>query len=140
MKVEPLIFILIVFPFLAAACCYLIRSKMVRSIIIMATACLLVSSAVLLIPYVPFSLSPETFFGVGVHDIISISDFLLLIIILYYGFKHHNLVIKGLAFSKVNEFLEIANIGPFDVVYSRFDQDIRVQKIKIEWRLTWKRT
>lgn len=101
MKIEPLIFILIVFPFLAAVCCYLIRSKKVRSIIIMATACLLVSSAVLLIPYVPFSLSPETFFGISVHNIISISDFLLLIIILYYGFKHHSLVIKGLAFFQI---------------------------------------
>jgi ech hydrogenase subunit A len=98
---EELIFVLIVLPLLAAICCYLIHSRAVRSFIVLATGCLMAASALLLIPLVPFAFSPKTLFGAGVHDIIPAADFFLLFLILYFGFKHHSLVIRILALFQI---------------------------------------
>ena len=101
LTVEQLSGILIILPFLAAIVCYLIRVSGVRSIVILITGGVLITSAVLLIPLTPFSLSPQPFFGVSIHVIVQALDFLLLLIILYFGFKHRHIVIKALALFQI---------------------------------------
>ena len=101
LTVEQLSGILIILPFLAAIVCYLIRVSGVRSIVILITGGVLITSAVLLIPLTPFSLSPQPFFGVSIHFIVQALDFLLLLIILYFGFKHRHIVIKALALFQI---------------------------------------
>jgi len=119
---EALVFILIVLPFLAAIVCYLIRSGPVRSFIVLATGCLLATSALLLIPGVPFRFAPKTLFGLGVHEIILVADFLVLFSVLYYGFKHHSLVVKILAIFQIGllayvEFFMIKVGGVAESIY-----------------------
>jgi ech hydrogenase subunit A len=101
LTVEQLSGMLIILPFLAAIVCYLIRVSGVRSIVILITGGVLITSAVLLIPLTPFSLSPQPFFGVSIHVIVQALDFLLLLIILYFGFKHRHIVIKALALFQI---------------------------------------
>jgi len=95
--VKEITAILIVFPFLAALCCYVLRSSTVRSFIVLTTGGVLAASAIFLIPMTPFSIAAPALPGPGIHAIVRILDFLLLFIILYFGFKHHSLVIIALA-------------------------------------------
>ena len=95
--VKEITAILIVFPFLAALCCYVFRSSTMRFFIVLTTGVVLAASAIFLIPMTPFSIAVPALPGLGIHGIIRILDFLLLFIILYFGFKHHSLVIIGIA-------------------------------------------
>jgi ech hydrogenase subunit A len=101
LTVEQLTTILIILPFLAAIFCYLIRALTIRSIVVLIAGGVLIISAVLLIPLIPFSLSPQPFWGVSLHVIVQVLEFLLLLIILYLGFKHRHLVIKALALLQI---------------------------------------
>ncbi len=89
--------ILIVSPFVTAGMCFFIRTRLIRSLVVLASGFLLILSAFLLISRVPFSLSPQAVFGVNLHLVIQIADFLLLLVILYFGFRHGRLVIIVLA-------------------------------------------
>ncbi|MGV8075594.1 MAG: NADH-quinone oxidoreductase subunit L, partial [Syntrophobacteraceae bacterium] len=89
--------ILILLPLISSACCYLIRPAGIRSFIVLATGGVLAVCSVLLIPYAPFTYSPKDLFGLGLHGLVGAADFLLLFIILYFGFKHRNWIIKILA-------------------------------------------
>ena len=93
--------ILIILPFLAGIACYFIRIRAIRSIVVLITGGVLVASAVLLIPRAPFSLLPQPFLGVSLRVIVQVMDFLLLLVILYFGFKHRHLVIQGLALLQI---------------------------------------
>ena len=101
LKVEQLSTILIILPFIAAIICYLIRARAIRSCIVLVTGGLLIVSALLLFPLTPFSFSPKPLFGVSIHVIVQVLDFLLLLIILYFGFKHRSIVIKALALFQI---------------------------------------
>ncbi len=98
---KALTFILIVFPFLAAAGCYLIRISVLRSLIVLATGAILAASSLLLIFRVPFEFSPELVFGTNIHDLLQAADFLLLFIFFYYGIKHRHLVIMALSIFQI---------------------------------------
>jgi ech hydrogenase subunit A len=98
---EQLATILVVLPFLAAIVCYLIRSRTIRSGVVLITGALLIISSVGLIPRTPFSLSPQPFGGVSPRVMVQVLDFLLLLIILYFGFKHRHIVIKALALLQI---------------------------------------
>jgi ech hydrogenase subunit A len=100
-NVEYLCTLLIILPFLAAIGCCLIRANGVRSIVVLTTGGLLITSAALLIPLAPFSLTPQPFWGVSVHLLVQALDFLLLLIILYFGFKTRHMVIQALAFFQI---------------------------------------
>jgi ech hydrogenase subunit A len=89
--------ILIVMPFGVAVCCYIFRSKTIRSFFVLAAGCVLALSALLLIPMTPFSFSAPTLFGLKTHAVIQVADFFLLFVIFYLGFKHRSLIIKILA-------------------------------------------
>jgi ech hydrogenase subunit A len=90
---QALISILILLPFMAAVCCFLAESGRLRSYIVLATGGILIASSLLLIFYVPFAFSPHTVFGLNVHDSVQIPDFLLMTLILYYGFRHRSLAV-----------------------------------------------
>jgi ech hydrogenase subunit A len=94
---KNLVTILILLPFAAAACCYFLRSGTVRSFIVLATGCVLIACSLLLIPSTPFSFTFKSVYGLKIHAIVEVADFLLLLIILYFGFKHRSHVIKALA-------------------------------------------
>jgi len=99
--VELLSTLLVILPFLAAVACYLIRGSGIRSIVVLTTGGVLITSAVLLIALTPFSLSPQPFWGVSIHVMVKILDFLLLLIVMYFGFKYRHNAIKGLAFFQI---------------------------------------
>ena len=90
---QALTSILILLPFLAAVSCFLTESGRLRSYIVLATGGILIASSLLLIFYVPFAFSPQTVFGLNVHDSVQIPDFLLMTLILYYGFRRHSLAV-----------------------------------------------
>ena len=98
---KALTFILIVFPFLAAMGCYLIRIASLRSLIVLVTGGILVAASLLLIPRVPFAFSPEMAFGANIHDLVKVADFLLLFVILYFGIRHRNLAIMALSIFQI---------------------------------------
>jgi ech hydrogenase subunit A len=90
--------ILVVAPFGGAILCAVLgSSRAIRSTIVLATGAVLIASALMLAPFVPFRLSAATFVGVDLHRMIQVADVVLLLIILYYGFKNRHLVIIALA-------------------------------------------
>jgi len=98
---DTLVFTLVILPFLAALFCYFFRSGAFRSLIVLVTGALLITSALFLIPRVPFIYSPGTVFGVSLHGTIQAADFLLLFVILYFGLKHHSILIALLALIQI---------------------------------------
>jgi ech hydrogenase subunit A len=91
---EALTAILILLPFGTAVLCYLARIRVIRNIIILISGGLLIASAFLLIPYAPFSFSPKFLFGLDIHILLQVGDFLLPLLFLYFGFKHNSLLVK----------------------------------------------
>jgi ech hydrogenase subunit A len=101
LSADRLSILLVILPFAAAAGCYLIRSGRIRSVIVIVTGAVLIAGALMLIPLTPFGLSLPRFWGVGIHVLVQACDFLLLLIILYIGFKHRHLAIKALAILQI---------------------------------------
>ena len=93
--------ILIILPFLTAIVCYLIRVSRIRSFVILITGGVLIASAVWLIFLTPFSLSPQPLLGVRIHVIVQVLDFLLLLVVLYFGFKYRHILVKALALLQI---------------------------------------
>ncbi len=98
---QELITILILLPFGSALCCYLVRSDRLRSWVILATGMLLIISALLLIPLTPFSFAAGSVLGLSIHHIVAAADFLLLFVILYFGFRHRSIIIKMLSLFQI---------------------------------------
>lgn len=122
MTTPLLLFLLIVSPFLAALCVYQVRSLPVQSFIAAATSIVLAAGGLLLVPRVPFKLCFPSVFGAHLHTAINGADFLLLCAILYFGFRHHNSVIKALSvlqiiFLAILEFFIRNGKHPADTFY-----------------------
>jgi len=94
---EALATILILLPFCSAAGCYLLRSYRLRSGLVLATGALLIAGALLLIPRTPFGITAGTIAGLAVSHIVSAADFLLLFVVLYFGFRHRSILIQVLS-------------------------------------------
>jgi ech hydrogenase subunit A len=111
--------ILVVAPFGGAILCAVLgSSRAIRSTIVLATGAVLIVSALMLAPFVPFRLSAANILGVDLHLLIQAADVLLLLIILYYGFKHKHLVIIALAVLQLalTTYLEVFLVkGPLPV-------------------------
>ncbi|MCK9240626.1 proton-conducting transporter membrane subunit [Desulfocurvus sp.] len=88
------IILLVLLPFAAGLACYLLRAAFLRSLVVLATAAILTAASVALLSAGPISYSPGPFLGLGWGLIVSVLDFALLGVILFYGFKHGNLLIK----------------------------------------------
>lgn len=88
---------LIVFSFLAALACLVIPASRMRSCIVLFSGTVLVICALLQIPMVPYSFSQQSMLGIDIHGLLQIADFLLLLLILYFGIRHRHVVIQLLA-------------------------------------------
>jgi len=94
---EKLSAILILLPFISALVCFLLRSARLRSGVVLATCALLIASALLLIPLAPFGVAAGGPAGLPIGHLVSAADFLLLFVILYFGFRHRSLIIQALS-------------------------------------------
>jgi ech hydrogenase subunit A len=91
---QVLAFILIVFPFLAALIVYAVRSFRGQTFIVVGTGAVLIGAALMLMSRMPLHLTPTALFGLPVHIVVKIADFLLLLVILGFGLKHRHRVIQ----------------------------------------------
>ncbi|MGE4470715.1 MAG: NADH-quinone oxidoreductase subunit L [Desulfovibrio sp.] len=90
-----LLSILILLPVLSALACYIVRSGAVRRLVVTVTGGVLsVASVALLLRGSFEAWSPGTLFGLSWDLIITVLDFALLGVILYYGFKLKSLFIQ----------------------------------------------
>jgi hypothetical protein len=96
-EIPVLLSILIVFPFLAAMVVYGMRSSRWQASVVIATGVVLIGAALMLTSRIPFRLSPPELFGLPLHWIVKSADFLLLLVILYFGLRHRHRVIQILA-------------------------------------------
>ena len=96
-----LLFVLIVFPFLMSVIIYAVRSPGAQAFIVIATGFVLIGAALMLMTRMPFGLSPASAFGIPVHGVIKIADFLLLLVILYIGLKHRHRAIQIFALLQI---------------------------------------
>ncbi|EGJ48938.1 NADH-quinone oxidoreductase subunit L [Desulfocurvibacter africanus] len=104
-----LLFICIVVPILAAGACFVVRAQAVRSATVLATGALLMAGSVLLAAQGAFSFDPGTLGGLGWGTLISVLDFLLLAVILFYGFRLKSRLVQILA------LLQIAPLAWFEL-------------------------
>jgi ech hydrogenase subunit A len=88
------IILLVLLPFAAGLACYLLRAGFIRALVVMATAVILAAASVVLMAAGPISYSPGPILGLSWDIVVSVLDFALLGVILFYGFKHDNLLIK----------------------------------------------
>ena len=94
--------VLILAPFGGALLCAAFGAqRAIRSTIVLATGAVLILSAAALAPAVPFKLSVDSLWGLNLHLVVQAADVLLLLLILYYGFKHKRLLIVGLAVAQL---------------------------------------
>ncbi len=100
-----LLFICIVVPFLAAGVCFVARAPAVRGAVVVATAVLLAASSALLAAQGPFTFDPGSLAGLSWSTVISVLDFLLLAVILFYGFKLKSRLVQGLALAQIAPLL-----------------------------------
>lgn len=100
-----LLFICIVVPFLAAGVCFVARAPAVRSAVVVATAALLAASSALLAAQGPFAFDPGSLAGLSWSTVISVLDFLLLAVILFYGFKLKSRLVQALALAQIAPLL-----------------------------------
>lgn len=86
--------LLVLLPFVAGLACYVLRASFIRSLVVMITGVILAGSSIALMAAGTFSYSPGPILGMSWDVLISVLDFALLGVILFYGFKHKNLLIK----------------------------------------------
>jgi ech hydrogenase subunit A len=91
---DTLLFLLIVLPFLAGAGCYILKPGPIRSLIVVATGAVLAVSSIAFYGNGSVAYSPGTMFGISVRPLIQVLDFLLLFVILFYGFKLRNRLVQ----------------------------------------------
>lgn len=89
-----LLVVLVLLPFVAGLACYVLRASFVRSLVILATGGILTAASIALLMGGSFTYTPEPILGMSWNALISVADFALLFVILYYGFKHKSLLIK----------------------------------------------
>ncbi|MBU1003156.1 MAG: NADH-quinone oxidoreductase subunit L [Proteobacteria bacterium] len=89
-----LLVVLVLLPFVAGLACYLLRASFIRSLVVLGTGGILAVASIALMMSGPFTYSPEPVLGMSWDSLITIADFALLLVILFYGFKHNNLLIK----------------------------------------------
>jgi ech hydrogenase subunit A len=89
--------VLIVFPFVAALCVYAARSSRLQTLVVTVTGAALTLCALLLMACAPFRLSPAPLLGLDIHTLVEGADLLLLLVILYFGYRYRHTVIIILA-------------------------------------------
>ncbi|XPV78007.1 MAG: NADH-quinone oxidoreductase subunit L [Desulfovibrio sp.] len=122
---KTLIFILVVWPFLAGAGIYFLRAKMLRNLLVIASAGMVANAAFALSAQGAVSIGVESFFGFGLNGLIMIADFALLGVMFFYGWKHQHKPIMGMvAVQAVMLFvIEFFMISGMDHSYPAFVND-----------------
>lgn len=92
-----LLFLTIVAPVLAALACLLLPVGAVRRLVVLATAAVLTVSSVLLFAGGPFTYDPPA----GVGSLVTLLDFVLLLVMLFYAFKYKHSLIKFLVLAQL---------------------------------------
>ncbi|WP_461208828.1 NADH-quinone oxidoreductase subunit 5 family protein [Desulfocurvus sp. DL9XJH121] len=85
---------LILLPFAAGLACWLLRAAAVRSLVVLGTGGVLAAASLGLLLHGPASVTVGTLLGLPWDWLVTAADFALLAAILFYGFKHDNLLIK----------------------------------------------
>lgn len=98
---ENLTAFLILLPYVSGVCCYLIRHVRIRTLIILVTGSCLAAGSAMLIFLVPFTVVAGKAAGVPVRHIVQAADILMLLAILFFGFKHRSLIIKALSLYQI---------------------------------------
>jgi ech hydrogenase subunit A len=96
-----LVALLVVAPVVGALLCVVLRTRAVRTAVVLATGLVLALAALLLVPLTPFKMSGGSLFGIDLHRMIQAGDFLLLSVILFYGLKHRHAAIIALGVFQV---------------------------------------
>jgi ech hydrogenase subunit A len=96
-----LVALLVVAPLVGALLCAVLRTRTLRSAVVLSTGFVLALAALLLVPLAPFKLSGGSLFGLDLHRLIQAGDFLLLLVILFYGLKHRHAAIIALGLFQV---------------------------------------
>ncbi len=89
-----LLLLLIVLPVAAGTACYFLRSGSLRTAIVTVTGAILAVASLGLLQQGAFAFQPGSFLGIGWGSIVTVLDFALLFVVLYFGFKLQNLLIK----------------------------------------------
>jgi ech hydrogenase subunit A len=89
-----IIAIAILLPLVAAVACYFLRVSAIRSLIVLVTGVCVAIASLALFGQGSFTYSPGTAFGIGWDSIVTLADFVLLFVILYYAFRLKNQLIK----------------------------------------------
>lgn len=89
-----MIAIAILLPLVAAVACYFLRVSSIRSLIVLITGVCVAVASLALFGQGSFTYSPGSFLGVGWDSIVTLADFVLLFVILYYAFRLKNQLIK----------------------------------------------
>jgi ech hydrogenase subunit A len=92
-----LVAILVVLPLFSAVLCLIVRAETIRSWVVLATGALLILASLLLASHPPFAFSPRFTMGIGLHELIQIPDYALMLTILIFGVRERSRAVILLA-------------------------------------------
>lgn len=96
-----MIAIAILLPLVAAAGCYFLRVSAIRSLIVLACGVCVAAASLALLGQGSFTYSPGTFLGISWNSLVTLADFFLLFVILYYAFRLKSQLIKIFAILQI---------------------------------------
>ncbi|WP_027182885.1 NADH-quinone oxidoreductase subunit L [Desulfovibrio inopinatus] len=95
---DTLVFCLVVLPFLVGLLHAFVKSHQVRTTIVLVTSVIMALSSLALLAMGTFeAYDISTFIGIDANGLVALCDFVLLFVILYFGFKRKNNLIMGFA-------------------------------------------
>jgi len=98
----PMMLVLaILLPLVAAVGCYFLRVSAIRSLIVLGTGVVLAAVSLALLGQGTFTYSPGTIVGISWDSLVTLADFALLFVMLYYAFKLKNQLIKILVILQI---------------------------------------
>ncbi|SDL49706.1 ech hydrogenase subunit A [Maridesulfovibrio ferrireducens] len=103
--------LVILLPLMAAIGCYFLRVSTIRSMIVLVTGVCIAVTSLVLLGQGSFTYSPGTLLGISWDSLVTLADFSLLFVILYYAFKLKNQLIKVFA------VLQIIPLAVFELFF-----------------------
>ena len=98
--IDPLLFVLIVLPFLSGLVIFFLRADGIRRLLVIATAAVVAAAAVWTAVQGPFLAAPHSLLGLPFDPLILGFDGVLLLAILYFGFRHRSPLIVAFALAQ----------------------------------------
>ncbi len=103
--------LVILLPLMAALGCYFLRVSTIRTMIVLGTGVCIAATSLALFGQGSFTYSPGTILGISWDSLVTLADFALLFVILYYAFKLKNQLIKVFA------VLQIIPLAVFELFF-----------------------